>query len=263
MTTALAPEPLLAVSDLSVSFGGVQALAEVSFNLERDEILGIIGPNGAGKTTLFNVVSGLVKDYHGRVAMGGIDLRGKSPQRIVGLGLRRTFQNVRLFKSLSVIDTVLAGQHLTIRESVFDSAFRTPRYHRQEGIAVQRAQQVLAFVGLGQVAPGDMATSLPYGGQRRLEIARALVGYPKVLMLDEPAAGMNATESRSLGTMIRRIAATGIGVLLVEHDMRVIMSVCDRIVVLNFGRVIAQGTPEQIRADPAVVRAYLGDEVGA
>lgn len=263
MTTALTPEALLAVSDLSVSFGGVQALAEVSFDLSGGEILGIIGPNGAGKTTLFNVVSGLVKNYAGSVAIGGHDLRGKSPQRIVGLGLRRTFQNVRLFRSLSVIDTVLAGQHLTVRESVFDSAFRTPRYHRQERIAVQRAQQTLAFVGLGQVAPGDLAASLPYGGQRRLEIARALVGYPKVLMLDEPAAGMNATESRSLGTMIRRIAATGIGVLLVEHDMRVIMSVCDRIVVLNFGRVIARGTPEQVQSDPAVIGAYLGDEAGA
>ncbi|MHB1526578.1 MAG: ABC transporter ATP-binding protein [Candidatus Dormibacteria bacterium] len=263
MTTALAPESLLTVHNLSVRFGGVQALAEVSFTLEQDEILGVIGPNGAGKTTLFNAVSGLVKDYQGTISLGSHDLRGKHPQQIVGLGLRRTFQNIRLFKSLSVIDNVLAGEHLAIRESVFDSAFRTPRYHRQEGNAVKRAQQTLAFVGLGGADPGDMAASLPYGGQRRLEIARALVGYPKVLMLDEPAAGMNATESRSLGGMIKRIAGTGIGVLLVEHDMRVIMSVCDRIVVLNFGRVIAQGTPEQIRSDKEVVSAYLGDEASA
>ena len=259
----MAPEPLLRVASLAVRFGGVQALADVSFTLQPDEILGVIGPNGAGKTTLFNATSGLVKGYQGEISLGGRSLKGKHPQEIVGLGLRRTFQNVRLFKSLSVIDNVLAGEHLAIRESVFDSAFRTPRYHRQEATAIQRAQQALAFVGLGRADPGDMASSLAYGDQRRLEIARALVGYPKVLMLDEPAAGMNATESRSLGSMIRRIAGTGIGVLLVEHDMRVVMSVCDRIVVLDFGRMIAQGTPAQIRSDPDVVRAYLGEEASA
>lgn len=257
----MAPEPLLEVKDLSVRFGGVQALAGVSFTLGEGEILGVIGPNGAGKTTLFNAVSGLVKDYQGEIRLGGKPLRGRRPQQIVRLGLRRTFQNIRLFKSLSVMDNVLAGEHLTIAEAVFDSAFHTPHFRREEAKAIKRAQQALAFVGLGSIDPGQMAISLPYGGQRRLEIARALAGYPRVLMLDEPAAGMNATESRSLGQMIRRIQGTGLGVLLVEHDMRVVMSVCDRIIVLNFGRLIAQGTTQEVQANPDVISAYLGTEV--
>jgi branched-chain amino acid transport system ATP-binding protein len=257
----LNPEPLLEVRDLSVRFGGVQALSGVSISLAAGEIVGVIGPNGAGKTTLFNAVSGLVKGYRGEIRLAGRSLRGQRSQQIVRAGMRRTFQNIRLFKSLSIMDNVLAGEHLNIAETVFDSAFRTPRFRREESLAIKRAQQALAFVGLGSIDPGELAASLPYGGQRRLEIARALVGYPKVLLLDEPAAGMNATESRSLGQMIRRIRDSGVGVLLVEHDMRVVMSVCDRILVLNFGRLIAQGSPQEVQADPEVVSAYLGTEL--
>ena len=261
MTTDLESEPRLAIRGVSVRFGGVQALADVSFDLAPGEILGVIGPNGAGKTTLFNTISGLVRRYEGEIVLDGRRLRGLPPQRIVGQGLARTFQNIRLFKSLTVLDNVLAGQHRHIAESVLDSALRTPRYHREEALAMRRALQVLHFVGLGQTDLGALATALPYGAQRRLEIARALAAYPKVLLLDEPAAGLNTGESRELAAMIRTIRATGLAVMLVEHDMRVVMSICDRIVVLNFGRVIAQGTPAQIQADPQVVAAYLGDEV--
>ena len=252
-------EPRLAIRGVSVRFGGVEALADVSFEVGAGEILGVIGPNGAGKTTLFNTISGLVRRYEGEIRLDGRPLRGLPPQRIVAHGLARTFQNIRLFKSLTVLDNVLAGQHRHIAETVLDSALHTPRYHREEALATRRALQVLHFVGLGATDPGALATSLPYGAQRRLEIARALAAYPRVLMLDEPAAGLNTGESWELATMIRRIRATGLAVMLVEHDMRVVMSICDRIVVLNFGRVIAQGTPVQVRADPAVVAAYLGD----
>ena len=260
MTTALGSEPRLAIRQVSVRFGGVQALADVSFELRPGEILGVIGPNGAGKTTLFNAISGLVRRYEGEVTLDGHPLRGLPPQRIVERGLARTFQNIRLFRSLNVLDNVLAGQHRHVAESLLDASLRTPRYRRQETLAIRRALQVLRFVGLEQTDLGTPATALPYGAQRRLEIARALAAYPTVLLLDEPAAGLNTGESEELAAMIRRIRATGLAVMLVEHDMRVVMSSCDRIVVLNFGRVIAEGTPAEIRADPQVVAAYLGDE---
>ncbi len=253
-------EPLLELAGLGVRFGGVQAVSDVSFTLYKGEILGVIGPNGAGKTTLFNAVSGVVRGYQGEVTLGQKSLRGLNTQQVVARGVARTFQNIRLFKSLTVIDHVLAGQHRQIRESVVDSAFHTPRFRRAELKAVREARRILAFVGLGAVDPGAPAASLPYGAQRRLEIARSLATQPEVLMLDEPAAGMNTAESVDLARVIRRIRDSGTAVLLVEHDMRVVMSVCDRIVVLNFGKVIAVGGPREIQADPTVVAAYLGTE---
>ncbi|MGH7641196.1 MAG: ABC transporter ATP-binding protein [Candidatus Dormibacteria bacterium] len=259
MTTASAAEPVLRVAGLGVRFGGVQAVADVSFEVGKDEIVGVIGPNGAGKTTLFNAISGLVRGGKGEVWLGAAALHGLPPHRIASLGLARTFQNIRLFRSLSVIDNVLVGAHQRMRESMFDSAFHTPRYRSAERQAALRAQRILAFVGLGTVPPGAAANSLPYGDQRRLEIARALASEPRLLLLDEPAAGMNTAESLALAAVIRRIRGSGTAVLLVEHDMRVVMSVCDRIMVLNFGRSIATGSPDQIQTDPAVVAAYLGE----
>ncbi|HEY6538228.1 MAG TPA: ABC transporter ATP-binding protein [Candidatus Dormibacteraeota bacterium] len=256
-------EPLLEVRGLGVNFGGVRALSDVSFTLHRGEILGVIGPNGAGKTTLFNAISGVLRNYQGEVTLGSRSLRGLNAQQVVARGLARTFQNIRLFRSLTVIDHVMAGQHRQMRESFFDSALHTPRFRRAELGAVREARRILAFVGLAGVDPGAAASSLPYGAQRRLEIARSLATQPAVLMLDEPAAGMNTAESVDLGRVVRRVRDSGTAVLLVEHDMRVVMSVCDRIVVLNFGRAIATAPPQEIQENPEVIAAYLGTEAPA
>jgi branched-chain amino acid transport system ATP-binding protein len=254
----VAPEPILSVRELGVQFGGVQAVSACSFEVAAREIVGLIGPNGAGKTSLFNAISGIVRNYQGEIRLGGRSLRGLPAHRVAALGLARTFQNIRLFRSLSVADNVLVGEHRRIRENVIDSAFHTPRFHREEGGALFRAQSMLEFVGLAHVDPRALPGSLPYGDQRRLEIARALASQPRVLLLDEPAAGMNTVESRSLGGLVRRIRDSGVAVLLVEHDMRVVMSVCDQVVVLNFGRLIAEGAPTEVQTNPEVIAAYLG-----
>ncbi len=253
-------EPLLRVSGLTVAFGGVVAVSDVSFDLPAGEILGMIGPNGAGKTTVFNAISGVIKGYRGEVRLLGRSLRGRNAQQIVAAGIARTFQNIRLFRSLTVIEHVLAGQHRRIRENMVDSALHTPRFRQAEIDAVRQARAILDFVGLDQVDPGARALSLPYGLQRRLEIARALATEPRLLMLDEPAAGMNTAESIDMSRLVRNVRERGVTVLLVEHDMRVVMSVCDRIVVLNFGKIIVQGPPEKVREDPDVIAAYLGSE---
>jgi branched-chain amino acid transport system ATP-binding protein len=254
----VAPEPILSVREVGVQFGGVQAVAGCSFEVAAGQVVGLIGPNGAGKTSLFNAISGIVRNYQGEIRIAGHSLRALPAHRVAALGLARTFQNIRLFRSLTVADNVLVGEHRQIRENVFDSAFHTPRFHREESAALSRVESLLEFVGLQHLDPQALPGSLPYGDQRRLEIARALAGKPRLLLLDEPAAGMNTAESRSLGSLVRRIRESGVTVLLVEHDMRVVMSVCDRVVVLNFGRLIAQGAPSEVQANPEVVAAYLG-----
>ncbi len=254
----MVPEPILSVREVSVQFGGVLAVSQCSFEVAPGEIVGLIGPNGAGKTSLFNAISGIVRGYRGEVLLDGHSLHGLPPRKVVALGLARTFQNIRLFKSVSVVDNVLVGEHRRIRETVFDSAFHTPRYRREERAAHERAEEMLRFVGLGNLDSGAQPASLPYGDQRRVEIARALASRPKLLLLDEPAAGMNTAESRALGGLVRRVRDNGVTVLLVEHDMRVVMSVCDRVIVLNFGKLIAQGSPSDVQSHPEVISAYLG-----
>ena len=258
----MAPEPILSVQDVRVQFGGVQAVAGCSFEVAPGQIVGLIGPNGAGKTSLFNAISGIVRNYHGEIRVAGRSLRGLPAHRVAALGLARTFQNIRLFRTLSVADNVLVGEHRRIRENLLDSALHTPRFHREEGAALSRVESLLEFVGLQHLDPQALPSSLPYGDQRRLEIARALASRPLLLLLDEPAAGMNTVESRALGSLVRRIQERGVTVLLVEHDMRVVMSVCDKVVVLNFGRLIAEGAPTEIQTNPEVIAAYLGGPPG-
>jgi branched-chain amino acid transport system ATP-binding protein len=253
-----APMALLDVRGLGVRFGGLVAVNDVTFSLEEGEILGLIGPNGAGKTTCFNLVSGFLRPSGGRVRFGGDDVTGLPPYRLARRGLVRTFQKQSLFGGLSVLDNVMLGQQAFLVPRVTSALFRR-RAQRAETAAVRRrALEVLSLMGMTE-ARDARASDLPYGDQRRLAIAIALAARPRLLMLDEPAAGMNPSESARLRAMIAGIRQTGVTVLLVEHDMDVVMSLCDRLVVLDSGRKIAEGRPEEIRRDPEVIRVYLGE----
>jgi branched-chain amino acid transport system ATP-binding protein len=257
--TASAPETLLELDGIGISFGGLRAVDDLSFSVRRGEIVGLIGPNGAGKTTVFNMITGVYRPTDGHIRWHGKDITGLAPHRIAAAGVRRTFQTIRLFSDMTVLENVVAGEHLQIRQKWWQGLLNTAAQRREEHELIERANAVLQQLDLLDVAH-EMATSLPYGAQRRVEMARTLVAKPELVILDEPAAGLNELESAALNDTIRAIRDTGITVILVEHDMSVVMSVTDSIVVINFGKKIAEGKPEDIRINPLVIEAYLGQD---
>ena len=250
---------LLSLRNLSKTFGGLVAVTGVSFEVEENSIVGLIGPNGAGKTTVFNIITGNYKPDSGEVFFGRRDITGMPTHEIVSLGIARTFQNIRLFQDMSVLENVLAGRHCRMTSGLFSSIFKPPRQRREEKMAVERAMRELAFVGL-DAQYSNLAGNLSYGNQRLLEIARALASDPRFLILDEPAGGMNDYETAALVTLVRAIRQRGITVLLIEHDMNLVMRVCQKLVVLEYGAMIAEGTPAAIKTNPQVIEAYLGAE---
>ncbi len=254
-------EASLELHAVTMAFGGLKALTSVDLSLTRGELVGLIGPNGAGKTTVFNVITGVYAPTSGSVRFGGADIAGLAPHSIAERGIARTFQNIRLFGQLSVLDNVRIACHLRAKNGIWSAVLRTPLHVREERAMFDEARRLLALLSLEEFE-GTRASMLPYGLQRRLEIARALATEPKLLLLDEPAAGMNDTETEDLMHLVRQIRKEfDLTVLLVEHDMRFVMGVCERIAVLDYGVKIAEGRPEEIRRNSKVVEAYLGEEV--
>ncbi len=251
--------PVLDVQELGIDFGGLTAVNDLNLQVYEGEIAGLIGPNGAGKTTVFNLLTKVYKPSRGKIFFDGKDTAGKSVVDINKAGIARTFQNIRLFGNLSVLDNVKTGFHTVIPYSPITAILRLPKYFSSEKEIDQKARELLKIMELDQFADYT-ASNLPYGAQRRLEIARALATNPKLLLLDEPAAGMNPQETAELMDMIRFVRDHfGIAILLIEHDMKLVMGICERITVLNYGMMLAQGTPEEIQSNPEVIKAYLGD----
>ena len=251
--------PLLSIESVSKRFGGLAALEDVSLSVQTGEIYGLIGPNGAGKTTLFNCMTGLYTATSGRVVLDGVPVQGLKPHQIVKLGFARTFQNIRLFANMTALENVMVGRHVRSRATVLGAILRCRRTRAEEAAIHDKARELMAYVGLAGKGR-TLASHLSYGDQRRLEIARALACEPKLLALDEPVAGMNPSERRQMGELFQKLREGGVTLLLIEHDVKLVMGLCDRVAVLDYGRKIAEGVAETVRQDPAVIAAYLGGE---
>jgi branched-chain amino acid transport system ATP-binding protein len=249
--------PLLNLSSIGKQFGGLSALSDVSLHIRRGEIYGLIGPNGAGKTTLFNVITGLYQPSAGGFQFDGKDYQACKPHVLAQAGIARTFQNIRLFANLTALENVMIGRHVRTHAGVFGALLHNFNTRNEERAIAERARELLRYVGIEKPSQ-TLAKHLSYGEQRRLEIARALATDPLLLALDEPAAGMNATETESLKTLLQTIRSSGITVLLIEHDVKLVMGLCDRVAVLDYGKKIAEGMPEEVRKDASVIAAYLG-----